>query len=478
VRIALLADVHANLPALEAVLADAARRRADAIWSLGDLTGYGAEPEEVVALARRRSAVTILGNCDRQALVAGGRVPGALPDDVEKRLAFRFAFRSLSAASRRFLEGLPEEARLELGGRAFLLTHASPADREEQVGAATSRTRLGELAELAGADVVLCGHTHRPLLREAAGVLFVNPGSVGRPDDGDPRAGYALLDVRRGRVAVEHRRLRYDVEAAVRAVRERGLPEIFGRMISEAASLERLRRGRGAGRGRGVRPPLDAAPGGGDPRLAAALALARRANGADLGHARQVTRLALALFNGLQPLHGLGPVERFRLQCAALLHDVGWALGGRGHHKASLALILGDDSLGLSEGERLIIGSIARYHRKAFPSARHAHFARLGPEDRRAVAALSALLRLADGLDASHEDRVAALACSVTRREIRLCCSVRGAAGEGGLSLEEKAALCRAVFGRRVVVRWEAIGRGPGSRPGPGEVAKRGRLVE
>jgi exopolyphosphatase/pppGpp-phosphohydrolase len=142
----------------------------------------------------------------------------------------------------------------------------------------------------------------------------------------------------------------------------------------------------------------------------------------DSGHAHQVTRLALRIFDGLKPLHQLSQSERFILQCACILHDIGWIEGQKNHHKASLEIILNAPLLALDNKERMIIGSVARYHRKALPKPDHDHFATLDSKEKSVVSKLSAILRVADGLDHSHNAHIRDLSCKVTKEKIYIRC--------------------------------------------------------
>jgi exopolyphosphatase/guanosine-5'-triphosphate,3'-diphosphate pyrophosphatase len=137
------------------------------------------------------------------------------------------------------------------------------------------------------------------------------------------------------------------------------------------------------------------------PRLAAVVAFARR-YAWDEPHARLVTDLALSLFDQTVDLHGLGAVERDLLHFAGLLHDVGTAVAQSAHHKHSLYIIGNAEIEGLTPHELAIIANVARYHRKALPADHHVEYMALGPDDRRLVRRLGALLRLADALDLDH----------------------------------------------------------------------------
>ncbi len=171
-------------------------------------------------------------------------------------------------------------------------------------------------------------------------------------------------------------------------------------------------------------------------------------------HANQVARLALQLFDELQSLHRLGDEERFWLQCAALLHDIGWITGQRGHHKASLRIILNTPLLPFSPRQRLIIGSIARYHRKALPSEDHEHYAALEPAERNTVRILAAILRVADGLDRTHRGVVEDVSCEVTSQQVCIRCITSAPAEPERLEALEKGLLLEQALDRQLAIRW------------------------
>jgi exopolyphosphatase/pppGpp-phosphohydrolase len=189
-------------------------------------------------------------------------------------------------------------------------------------------------------------------------------------------------------------------------------------------------------------------------RLQAVLQLAQRC-GYEAEHAHQVTRLALRLFDELQPLHGQGDEERFWLQCGALLHDIGWIEGQQRHHKTSLQIILNAPLLPFDERERLITASIARYHRKALPRAEHEHFAALEQDDQHIVRVLAGMLRVADGLDRTHWCVVKDLSCEISVATITVRCIVNGYAEPERLEALEKGALLEQVFHRQLAIECE-----------------------
>lgn len=133
-----------------------------------------------------------------------------------------------------------------------------------------------------------------------------------------------------------------------------------------------------------------------------------------ISHSRQVARLAFLLFDALTPLHGYGGKERALLRTAGMLHDIGWVYGQKGHDLNSFRLIMDDRTLPVNRRERRIIALLAKYHRKNVPDLRDEDFTPLKRKDRERVCALASLLRIADGLDYTHTDRVKTLACTVT----------------------------------------------------------------
>jgi predicted phosphodiesterase len=118
------------------------------------------------------------------------------------------------------------------------MTHGSPSSIEEPLSPSTPYERLVEIADQSDIDLMISGHSHRPLAVEASGVWFVNPGSVGRPDDGDPRASYAILDLSSPQPLIEHYRVEYEFVEAARAIRRAGLPEPFAQMVLQGRSLD------------------------------------------------------------------------------------------------------------------------------------------------------------------------------------------------------------------------------------------------
>ncbi len=172
----------------------------------------------------------------------------------------------------------------------------------------------------------------------------------------------------------------------------------------------------------------------------------------DETHATQVSRIACDLFDALEPLHKLGPKARLELRVAALLHDIGDFIHFASHHKHSQYIIESSDLMGFSPDERVVVGCVARYHRRALPSPSHVSFKKLPNDDRALVRKLAALLRLADALDREHRSKVRRVAVDIGKHAVTL--RVRA---EGDLSLERwtvgrKSPLFEQVFRRKLVL--------------------------
>jgi len=397
-KIGLISDVHGNLQALEAVLKHLDGMKVSAIWNLGDSTGYGANPEEVVQVLKNRGVVSILGNYDRKVLqIAQNGLEQ--PKKSLKRLAFQYAYRSLLRASRAYLGYLPHSLQLELEGVRVLLVHGSPDSDEEHLTAETPSDRLTRLAGSLNVDLIACGHSHRAFIRRVGCTWFVNPGSVGRPDDGDPRAAFAVLDFSGGKVRARLLRVSYDVDGAVSALQKAGLPEAFGEMLRSGLSLDDVMQRQP--------PPVEKEiPVKVQKRLRSAVIEAVRRLPLDITHAEQVAAISLRLFDQLRRFTPLEQGDRILLFAAAMLHDIGWVRGDRGHHKHSLRMIMEMKQLPLSALQRAVVANVARYHRRSLPSIKHRHFAALAPAQRERVSWLGAILRLADGLDCTHRQRL------------------------------------------------------------------------
>lgn len=238
-RYALISDIHANLHALDAVLADIdGHGDIDAIYHLGDLVGYSAFPNEVIARLRARGIAGIAGNYDSTVATNYKHCGCKSETPRQEELAhvsYEFTRRTVTPEHKQWLGGLPFSLDLRplgghLAGPRLVLVHGTTTlntvywteDRSDDFC-----LKMAAVVGLKAGDAIAFGHTHKPWNRVVEGIQFINTGSVGRPKDGDARAGYARLGLGAGEAHVEHIRVAYEVEAATAAVRAAGLPEDF-----------------------------------------------------------------------------------------------------------------------------------------------------------------------------------------------------------------------------------------------------------
>ncbi|WP_114782297.1 metallophosphoesterase family protein [Botryobacter ruber] len=252
-KIAFFSDIHANLPALEQVLADIEQQQPDMLFCLGDLVGYNIWPNEVVETIRQHRIPTLAGNYDEGVGLNSNDCGCAYKSDEDKARgdkSIAFTNELITAENRAYLRMLPKQMRLTFSSEQeklnLLMVHGSPRKINEYLFEDRPEKSLLRLMEEAAADIMLFGHTHKPYHRllpyEAEGQTryrhAINLGSVGKPKDGDPRACYVLLTLNDDAtvtspdsIQVEFVRVPYDIEKAARAVEESELPNPFAEML-------------------------------------------------------------------------------------------------------------------------------------------------------------------------------------------------------------------------------------------------------
>jgi putative phosphoesterase len=247
-KIALFSDIHANIPALEAVLADIDARKPDGIYCLGDLVGYNIWPNEVIAAIRDRGIATIAGNHDLKVANLN-----AIDGLGLKQSGKNYAYHIIKVKEREYLLSLPAHIRVEFRFNNelinLLLVHGSPRSVDEYLFENTPEGDMSLIMLEANADILCFGHTHKPYHRiintsENGNNHFrhaINLGSVGKPKDGDNRACYVMLSIDQktdtadaSTIKVEFIRVEYDVEKAAKAVDDSPLPDEFADMLRKA----------------------------------------------------------------------------------------------------------------------------------------------------------------------------------------------------------------------------------------------------
>lgn len=237
-KCAFFSDVHANLPALEIVLEDIKLENPNRIFCLGDLVGYHIWPEEVVGLIRKSQFPTLMGNHEKALQLSS--IKFGTNNVITQNL--------LSADSKDFLLALPEEIifSFEFEGRFINLwmVHGSPKAIDDYMTDEYPEQEVLEMMRERNSDILLCGHTHLPFHRRIQDENklrhVINVGSVGKPKDGDPRAGYVLADLQKLISAEdqyawqpEFRRLHYDLESSVQALRNSEFPMQYANALEQ-----------------------------------------------------------------------------------------------------------------------------------------------------------------------------------------------------------------------------------------------------
>ena len=237
-RVAVITDIHANLPALEAALARIDALGIDEVYCGGDLVGYGPRPDEVCALVAERGIPTIYGNYDH-AIARDHEDCGCAYISPEDRAlgqrSVEWTLANTGRAAKDFMLGLPFDLRFRVGDRDVHLVHGSPRKVNEYLFEDKPASLYERLAAAETADALVFGHTHKPWTRAHGGVQFVNCGSVGKPKDGDPRAAFAVLKGAGDGLDVTIERVEYDAVAVAAEVRASGLPAAFADKLVIAA---------------------------------------------------------------------------------------------------------------------------------------------------------------------------------------------------------------------------------------------------
>ena len=255
-RIALFSDIHANLPALQAVLADIDTRQPDSVYCLGDLVGYNIWPNEVVQTIRRRQIPTIAGNYDYGIGRSSDDCGCAYKTDEEKamgKVSISYTNGIIGNDERQYLRTLPAHINVEFQLNAdklnLLLVHGSPRRINEYLFEDREEKSLMRILKDADADIMCFGHTHKPyhriLKQEEDGKIHyrhaINIGSVGKPKDGDKRGCYAMLTINENSsitdehsIQVEFVRFEYDIEKAASAVESSVLPNEYADMLRKS----------------------------------------------------------------------------------------------------------------------------------------------------------------------------------------------------------------------------------------------------
>ena len=226
--IAFISDIHGNMPALAAAVANAKAHGAGRIICAGDITGYGPFPEDVCRFLKNRRIPTIIGNYDQKVIDMVKRGKSAAEGmKPKKKKILQWTVEHISRETKRYLSGLPDRLDLKLaGGQKLLVVHGSPVSMDDTIYPSITKkaleAKLGDIRP----DILVCGHTHIPFVKHIHGILVVNCSSTGHPIDGDPRPSYALVDAKPGSAARGCIiRFEYDRDQTIEALNKTSLPK-------------------------------------------------------------------------------------------------------------------------------------------------------------------------------------------------------------------------------------------------------------
>lgn len=234
-----ISDIHGNFPALRAVYDSFKNKNIsfDLIVNTGDLTVYAPFADEVLDWLQAKDVISILGNTDIKVkkLIKGRSFKK--PGNPEKRIMYTDTAESLSEKNRAYLCSLKKKKIITCKDYRIGLFHGSPADPDEFLFDTTPAQRFKELAATTDCNIIITGHSHTPYQMEVDGVLFVNPGSLGRMFDGDPRASCAILQLKKNNVHTTHHRVCWNIGEVVSELARRKLPAIYAEMYKTGRKL-------------------------------------------------------------------------------------------------------------------------------------------------------------------------------------------------------------------------------------------------
>ena len=245
-KIAVISDIHSNIYALDAVLADIETKDVDMTVCTGDLVGYGTKPNEVIETLKKNKILTIMGNYDdaigNLKIVCGCDYPD--PKDAEKAgLSMHFTGQTTTNENKEYLRNLPKQLIFTFDKKTIRFVHGSTRLINEYLKENSKEADevMSELVE----DILVCGHTHIPYVKYYGEKLLVNAGSVGKPKTGNPNANYVIIDIKNedeiaktpSSVEVEIIEVKYDFERIANEIEENEiLPNDFARLIREGSS--------------------------------------------------------------------------------------------------------------------------------------------------------------------------------------------------------------------------------------------------
>lgn len=236
-RIAVLGDIHGNMEALKVAYEVAQKSGAERIFHLGDLGGYAPFVNEVVDFLIENNIPGVQGNYDEAVAFNKEHCGCKYEDDFQAKMAhlsFEWTKKNVNEKAREYMKSLPFRVDLEVESKKISIFHATPTKNNLYWYEQRQDKFFLLMAEKAGADAMIYGHTHIPYFKQLNGKYFINAGSVGKPKDGDPRTCVCIIDILRDTVKVEFIRKEYDIKKVVDSIIERGLPTYFAIKLMKA----------------------------------------------------------------------------------------------------------------------------------------------------------------------------------------------------------------------------------------------------
>jgi len=223
-ELVIVSDIHGNLDALNAIMKNISKKT---IYCLGDLVGYGANPNEAIEWARENDVKCVMGNHEYAVLTGD-----ASWFNIDAQKAIFWTRSNLKRENLDFIKKLPKRIELKIENVKILFVHGSPNDPIfEYVMPGTHSDLFDYYLSNNNVSVIGLGHTHIPFLCESDKGIIFNPGSVGQPRSNDPRACYAILTVDEGGVQVKHEFVEYDVESAANKIIKANLPRLLAQRL-------------------------------------------------------------------------------------------------------------------------------------------------------------------------------------------------------------------------------------------------------
>ena len=236
-KLLLLSDIHANYPALEAVVHSFSGVNFDAICNCGDSLVYAPFPNETIAWLEKNKVHSIVGNTDRKVrkLLTGKTFKK--PRMPEKRIMYTWTAEHLTSSAKKYIFSLKKSKQLCISNRKICLFHGSPADPDEFLFPNTASERFTMLAKSSPCNIIFCGHSHTPFHRQVGNSHFINPGSVGRMFDSNPAASCAVVTINEESVTTSFFRIPWSTEKMIQALKRYQLPGIYQRMYTLGRKL-------------------------------------------------------------------------------------------------------------------------------------------------------------------------------------------------------------------------------------------------